>query len=116
MGILLLEADDQLLDLHRQLVGVPIRSSTAVGQAIDAAVLVAVVDLEAGLAGDAELTAERRHLLAIEITGDESETFFHDIPLLPGHDSLPNGRKCYPVSGMECYPSLGKSTLTINQL
>jgi hypothetical protein len=36
--------------------------SAAVGQALEAAILVAAEDLVAGLAGNAELTAQRRRL------------------------------------------------------
>jgi hypothetical protein len=38
------------------------------------------------------------HLLAIEHSGNESETFFHDIPLLPGHNDLPQREKVLPMS------------------
>ena len=57
------EPDDERLDLQGQLVGMPLRPAAAVGQANDAAVLVALVDLVAGVARDIELAAERRHLL-----------------------------------------------------
>ena len=46
--ILLLEVYDQLLDLYRQLVGMAVGPPTAICQTIDAAVLVAVIDLVAG--------------------------------------------------------------------
>ncbi len=36
--------------------------SAAVGQALEAAILAAAEDLVAGLAGNADLTAQRRHL------------------------------------------------------
>ncbi len=89
----------QLLDLHRQLVGVAIGPSTSVREAINATIFVATIDLVAGLAGDAELTAKPCHLLAIEQAGDKSETFFHDMALLPGHDgSLPQREKVLPMS------------------
>ena len=103
--ILLLELNDQLLDLHRQLVGVAIGPSTSVREAIDTAVFVTVVNLVAGLAGYAELTAETGHLLAIQEAGDKSETFFHNIALLPGHGSFSRkGRKCYPCLRYEVLP------------
>jgi hypothetical protein len=76
----------------------PVRPSTAIGQAIDAAILVAAVNPVASLTGDVELAAQSCHFLAIEQTGNESETFFHLIPLPPGHDSLPQRKKVLPMS------------------
>ena len=55
-----LEADDQALDLRRQLVGVAHRPARAVAQGLEAVLLVAVEDLVAGLARDAELAADLR--------------------------------------------------------
>ena len=87
----------------------PIRPPASIGQPVQAAVLVPVVDFVAGLTGNAELTAEADHLLAVEQAGNEAETFFHDPTLLPGHVSLPQREKVLPiVSGMKCHPSLGK--------
>ena len=96
--ILLLELDDQLLDLHRELVGVPVGPPAAVGQPVQAAVLVASVYFVAGLAGNAELPAEAGHLLAVEQAGNKPETFLHDATLLPGHGSLPQREKVLPMS------------------
>jgi len=59
--IFLFEVHDELLDLHRQLVGMAIRPSAAVGEAINAAIFIAAIDLVAGLAGNAELTAQASH-------------------------------------------------------
>ena len=97
---LLLDRDDELLDLHRQLVCLPVGTSGAIGQAVEPGVPVAVEDLVAGLARDAELTAQRSHLLAVEETGHESQTFVHLAPLLPGHGLLPShcGGKVLPMS------------------
>jgi len=45
-----------------------------------------------------ELTAQTGDLLAIEQSGDESETLFHLSTLLPGHDgSLPQREKVLPM-------------------
>jgi hypothetical protein len=63
--MLALELDDQALDLHRQLVGLPVRPATAISQPRDPAVLVALEDLVPGLARDIELAAQHRHLLAL---------------------------------------------------
>ncbi len=72
-GILPLERHNQFLDRHRELIGVPVRPPAPVGQPLDAAVFIALVDLVAGLAGDPELRAQRRHLLPVEPTGDEPD-------------------------------------------
>jgi len=51
--------------------------SAAVAERRDAAVFVPVEDLVAGLARDAELGAQGRHLLALEQAGDKSEPLVH---------------------------------------
>ena len=103
--ILSLEPHNQLLDLHRKLVRLPVGPPAAVRQPVKAAVLVPVVDLVAGLAGNTEFPTEASHLLAIEQPGNEAETFFHDAILLPGHHSLPSKRrKCYPCLRNEVSP------------
>ena len=83
---------------QRELVGMPIRPPASVGQPVQAAVLVAGVDLVAGFASNAELTTEAGHRLAVQQTGNESKTFFHDTTLLPGHNSLPQREKVLPMS------------------
>ena len=111
--ILLLEPYDQRLDLHRELIGMPIRPPASIRETIQAAVLVAGVDLVAGLAGNAKLPAEAGHLLAVEQPGNESETFVHNMTLLPGQSLSPaKGESVTYVSGMKCHPSLGKGTGT----
>jgi len=55
--VLLLQLHDPGLDLERQLVGLPVGPPAAVGQAVQADLPVAAVDLVAGLAGDAEFPA-----------------------------------------------------------
>ena len=72
MQFVALEADDQLLHLTRQLVGIAHRPARAVGKRIEPLVLVAVEDLVAGLAGNAELAAHLAHAFALEKTGDET--------------------------------------------
>ena len=74
----------------------PVRSPTSVRQTIGTAVLIAVEGLVAAFTGAAELTAEAGHVLGIVHAGNKSETFFHDIPLLPGYGNTPpQRRKCY---------------------
>src|SRR5947207_12803491 len=70
---LALELNDQLFDLTGQPVSVPVGPSTAIGESVEPAVLIALVDLVAGLARDIELAAQRRHLLAIEQPRYQSE-------------------------------------------
>ena len=57
---------------ERQLVGLPVRGPTAIVEAIQSAVLVAVEDLISGHSGDAELPAQRCYLLAFEQAGYET--------------------------------------------
>src|SRR5690606_31103871 len=46
---------------------------------------------------DAELPAQRRHLLSLEQPGDEPEAFVHGSTLLPRHPGRsPNARLCKP--------------------
>jgi hypothetical protein len=71
---------------------------TAIGQAVQAAILVALVDLVAGLAGDIEFPTQAGHLLAVEQSSHESETFIHFGTLLPGHLRLPQSPEVLPMS------------------
>src|SRR5262249_43748449 len=87
-GILALEADDDCLDLSREPVRLAEGPAAAVSERFEAAIFVAVEDLVAGLAGDAELGAQRRHLLALEQAGDKSEPLVHEVTLLPRHALL----------------------------
>ena len=104
-GAVLLGLHNQLLDLHRQLVGMAIGSSRTIGQAVVTRVFVTVADLVNRLAGNTELTAQTCHLLAIQGAGNKSEPLFHDLALLPGHCSLSRkGRTCYPCLRNEVLP------------
>jgi hypothetical protein len=60
----MLQVQDKVFHLKGKLVGVAIGSATAVGQALNATVLIAVEDFVAGLARDAELTTKFRHRFA----------------------------------------------------
>src|SRR5690349_10741392 len=82
---LALEPNDQLLDLEGQLVGLPVGPARAIGQSLEPAVSIALENLVAGLARDFELAAQRRHLLAVEQPGHESQPFVHLATLLPWH-------------------------------
>jgi hypothetical protein len=56
-GSLPLGLNDQLLDLERQPVGMAVGPSAAIGQPVEAAILVPLEDLLAGPARDIELAA-----------------------------------------------------------
>ena len=71
-GVFLLDAKDGLLDLERQLVGLPVGRTALVTEAMQAAFLVAVEDLVASDPANAELPAQRCHLLAFEEPGYET--------------------------------------------
>src|ERR671910_191039 len=84
-GILPLQAHDRGLDGRRQSIRLPVGSMAPVAKRLDPAVLVPVEDLVAGLPGNPELGAQRRHLLALEQAGDKPESLVHDVTLLPRH-------------------------------
>ena len=67
-----LEVDDQPLHLVRQLVGIPYRPARAIAQRIEPMVPIAIEDLVAGLARNAELAAHLAQAFAIEKTGDKA--------------------------------------------
>jgi len=73
-------------------------SSAAIGEPIQATVLVALEDLVAGLARDIELPAHGGHRLAVEEPGHESETLIHLGTLLPRHFALPQSAEVLPMS------------------
>src|SRR4029450_5508617 len=81
--------------------------AAAVGERLEAAIFIAGEDLVAGLARDAELGAQRRHLLALEQAGDKSEPLVHDVTLLPRHALLL--RRGQEVSPM--YPEYSVTSL-----
>src|SRR5439155_22377922 len=85
------------LDLGGQLVGVADRAALTVRQRFDPAILVALEDLAAGLAGNPELPADLRHRFAIEQLRHEPQALVHHRTLLPRHRHLPlECGKCYP--------------------
>ena len=74
VGLVLLGPYDQLFDLERKLIGMPIRTSRSIRQPFETAVVIAADDLVAGLARDAELAAQRRNRLAIQNYRNEFNT------------------------------------------
>src|SRR5205807_1448969 len=96
MGFLALQGDNQALDLGWQLVGIAHGAARAIRQRFDPAMLVALEDLVAGLAGDRELPADLRHRFAIEQFRHKPQALVHHRTLLPRHRHLPlEGGKCY---------------------
>src|SRR2546423_2940825 len=65
-GVLVLHVQNIVFYLERKLVGVAIRTATSVREPLKAALLIAIEDLVASLAGDPKLPAKFRHRLAGE--------------------------------------------------
>jgi len=93
--ILPLQAHDRGFNRRRQSICLPVRAMTPIAEGLDPAVLVAIEDLVAGLTGDPELGAQRRHLLALEQAGDKPESLIHDVTLLPRHAPSWWGAECH---------------------
>ena len=75
----------------------PVGSPGAILEGVEAALLEAVEELVPCNSGDAELAAQRGHLLALEEPGYESEAFIHRLTLFPGHLwRSPNAERCKP--------------------
>ena len=87
--LVLLQAHDQRLDLDRQLVGMAIGPARAVGKPFQARRVVTCEDFVAGLARDAELSAQARHLFSVQKLSNELQTLIHGSTRLPGHFALP---------------------------
>src|ERR1700678_4342474 len=103
-GVLPLHVQDEVLHLKRQLIGIAIGTTASVGQSFDPAILGAIKDLVAGLAGDAELAAKFRQCLAGCPASHELQSLIHHRTLLPRHRSLPlRGESVTYVSGTMCY-------------
>ena len=65
-GMLTLPVQDKVFHLKRKLVGVAIGTAAAVGEPLNAAFLITIEDLVAGLTGNPKLSAQFRHRLAGE--------------------------------------------------
>jgi hypothetical protein len=99
MRLVTLEGDDQTIDLGRQLVGVADRPPRAIGQGLEPVLFIAVENLVAGFAGDAELAAEIRHRLSLQKTGDEAQALFHASRLKTKSVTHVSGTKCHLCRG-----------------
>src|ERR1700730_3616336 len=105
MRLIALEADDQALDLCRQLVGIAYRPPRPVSQGLQPVLLVAVEDFVAGLARDAELATDIGHRLAIQKPSDKPHALVNDRTLLPRHQHLPpKSEKRYPCVRYDLSP------------
>jgi hypothetical protein len=62
-GMLILHVQDIVLHLKRELVGVAIRTTAAIGESLHPALLIAIEDLVAGFARNPEFPAQLRHRL-----------------------------------------------------
>jgi len=68
-----------------------------------------IEDLVAGNTGDTEFSAQRRHFLAFQKTGNESESFIHRFTLIPRHLGSPQMLNCVNhVFGIFCKLSISK--------
>jgi hypothetical protein len=93
-GMLTLHVQDVVLHLKGELVGIAIGTSASVGEPVNAAFLIAIEDLVAGLARDPELSAQIRHGFARESASYELNSLIHNRTLLPRHPlSSPKGEK-----------------------
>src|SRR6516225_12468205 len=98
MRLLVLQPNDQTFDLSRQLIGIAYGPPGAVSQSLQAMLLVAVEDLVAGLAGDAELPADLGHGFPIQKPRDKAKALLHYRTRFPRHLHLPQNKsgKCNP--------------------
>src|SRR5439155_22562855 len=97
--------DDQALDLSRQLVGVAIRPARTVGEGLETVFLIALEDLVAGLARNAERTTDLAHRFAVQQLSDKPQALVHHRTLLPRHPRLPRkGERCYPCVRYDLSP------------
>src|SRR3954452_18478242 len=93
-----LEADNQALDLLRELIGIAYRPPGPIAQGGQPILFVAIENLVAGLSGYTELPAHIRHGFPIQKPGHKAKAFFHDRTRFPRHPHLPQNKsgKCNP--------------------
>jgi hypothetical protein len=105
MWLFALEANDEALDLRRQLVGIAYWPPTAIAQRFEPTFLISIEDLVAGLARDAELPTDIGHRFAVEQFRHEPQALVHQRTLLPRHRHLPpRSGKCYPCVRYDVSP------------
>ena len=107
--VLFLDTQNSAFDLEGQLVGLTIGPPATIVQGVQTAIFVTVEDLVASDTGDAELTAQGRHLLTLKQSGNKSEAFIHWLTLFPRHLGSPQMHQCVNhVSGIICKLSVRK--------
>src|SRR4029077_9491658 len=89
----------------RQLVGVANRPARTVGQGLETVFLIALEDLVAGLARNAERATDLAHRFAVQQLSDKPQALVHYRTLLPRHPHLPQkGESCYPCVRYDLSP------------
>src|SRR5271170_5493417 len=88
-AVFFLQLHDERLDLEGKSVCLPIRPARAIGESFESALSVAVKDLKPCFAGDIELPAQYRHLLAFQHPSHKPKPFIHLVTLLPRHFASP---------------------------
>jgi hypothetical protein len=83
--MLMLYVENVILHLKGKLVSVAIGTPASVGQPVHPAFLIAIEDLVAGLARNAEFPAQIRHRLASQPPSHKLNSFIHHRTLLPRH-------------------------------
>src|SRR5271165_83736 len=89
MRPILLQSQDSRLHLHRQLITVAVRPPCAVGDSLQATLLVTVKDLVTGLTGNIEFSAQEGHRLSLQQSGNKANALVHNRPVLPWHPRSP---------------------------
>src|SRR5215471_17315967 len=84
-GVLTPHIQNVVLDLKWKLVSVTIGTSASVGEPVNAAVLIAIDDLVAGLARNSKLPAQFCHGLTRDPASHKLQSFIHNPTLLPRH-------------------------------
>jgi hypothetical protein len=93
--MILLDAENSLLNLKGQPVGIAVRRSVSILKSQKTDIFVAIKDFISCFAANPKLAANNGHLLAIEELGHQSETFVHTITLFPRHlGPSPNALMC----------------------
>src|SRR5579863_3286427 len=90
-GPLATHGNDHGFELGRELVGIAVRGSRAVGQSLQPALFIPLINFIPGDPGDPELPAQRGHAFTVLEPQHKAHSFFHDGPLLPWHRHLQAG-------------------------
>src|SRR5262249_33318293 len=81
------------------------RPAQTVGQGLETVFLIALEDLVAGLARNAERATDLAHRFAVQQLSDKPQALVHYRTLLPRHPHLPQkGKGCYPCVRYDLSP------------